>query len=220
MEDESRAQFHHRENAEPSDSRKCLSHRSTLILSSTSPVTRSRLDRLTYSPCLFRVPHREGWTGGHIMQTKKTLPKVCSFCSAHVEAQCSMLRRHGTRHLGSRSAQVTVSQRYHEQGTGCSASRTSGSFLLTPSGPRYNGALVPASLEGIVRPRYLWYIIPTPRGQEYMNNIRVVDDIVRQTEQLMSEFYGDQETSYVFTADHGMSKIGNHGDGGMVLPLL
>ncbi|SRR5258707_3139024 len=48
-----------------------------------------------------------------------------------------------------------------------------------------------------------------------MNNIRIVDDIVRQTEQLMSEFYGDQETSYIFTADHGMSKIGNHGDGGI-----
>jgi phosphatidylinositol glycan class N len=48
-----------------------------------------------------------------------------------------------------------------------------------------------------------------------MNNIRVVDDIVRQTEQLMSEFYGHQDTSYVFTADHGMSKIGNHGDGGI-----
>lgn len=52
-----------------------------------------------------------------------------------------------------------------------------------------------------------------------MNNIRVVDDIVRQTEQLMSEFYGDKETSYVFTADHGMSKIGNHGDGGIGFPL-
>jgi phosphatidylinositol glycan class N len=57
-----------------------------------------------------------------------------------------------------------------------------------------------------------------------MNNIRVVDDIVRQTEQLMSEFYGHQETSYVFTADHGMSKIGNHGDGGIdslaIIPTL
>ncbi|KAI0290310.1 PigN-domain-containing protein [Russula brevipes] len=52
-----------------------------------------------------------------------------------------------------------------------------------------------------------------PHSKEYMNNIRVVDDIVRETEQLMSDFYGDQETSYVFTADHGMSKIGNHGDG-------
>jgi hypothetical protein len=48
-----------------------------------------------------------------------------------------------------------------------------------------------------------------------MNNIRVVDDIVRETELLLSEFYQDQETSYIFTADHGMSKIGNHGDGGI-----
>lgn len=46
-----------------------------------------------------------------------------------------------------------------------------------------------------------------------MNNIKVVDSIVRQTEQLMSEFYQDEETSYIFTADHGMSTIGNHGDG-------
>jgi phosphatidylinositol glycan class N len=51
-----------------------------------------------------------------------------------------------------------------------------------------------------------------------LNNIRVVDDIVRETELLMSGFYGDKETSYIFTADHGMSKRGNHGDGGIWLP--
>jgi len=48
-----------------------------------------------------------------------------------------------------------------------------------------------------------------------MNNIRVVDDIVRRTEALLSDFYQDQETTYVFSADHGMSEIGNHGDGSM-----
>jgi len=47
-----------------------------------------------------------------------------------------------------------------------------------------------------------------------MNNIQVVDSIVRQAETLMSEFYQDNEASYIFTADHGMSVIGNHGDGG------
>ncbi|KAI0061303.1 PigN-domain-containing protein [Artomyces pyxidatus] len=52
-----------------------------------------------------------------------------------------------------------------------------------------------------------------PHSKEYMNNIQVVDDITRQTEQLISEFYGDEDTSFVFTADHGMSRIGNHGDG-------
>jgi GPI ethanolamine phosphate transferase 1 len=47
-----------------------------------------------------------------------------------------------------------------------------------------------------------------------MMNIQVVDTIVKQTETLFSEFYGDNETAFVFTADHGMSVIGNHGDGG------
>ena len=46
-----------------------------------------------------------------------------------------------------------------------------------------------------------------------MENIRVVDNIVRETEILISEFYKDEDTSFVFTADHGMSTIGNHGDG-------
>ncbi|KAI0334221.1 PigN-domain-containing protein [Cubamyces sp. BRFM 1775] len=52
-----------------------------------------------------------------------------------------------------------------------------------------------------------------PHSKEYMANIQVVDEIVKQTEALFREFYGDEETAYVFTADHGMSKIGNHGDG-------
>ncbi|KAH6912468.1 GPI ethanolamine phosphate transferase 1 [Coprinopsis sp. MPI-PUGE-AT-0042] len=52
-----------------------------------------------------------------------------------------------------------------------------------------------------------------PHSKEYMENIQVVDRIVKKTEELISNFYGDEETSYVFTADHGMSVIGNHGDG-------
>lgn len=52
-----------------------------------------------------------------------------------------------------------------------------------------------------------------PHSPEYMRNIQVVDQIVQRTEQLMAEFYGDEETSFIFTADHGMSVIGNHGDG-------
>ena len=53
-----------------------------------------------------------------------------------------------------------------------------------------------------------------------MENLQVVDDIVEQAEHLVSRFYGDEETVFVFTADHGMSKIGNHGDGGTLNPPL
>jgi phosphatidylinositol glycan class N len=51
-----------------------------------------------------------------------------------------------------------------------------------------------------------------------MVNIRHVDSIVRQTETLFKSFYGteDERTAYVFTADHGMSNLGNHGDGGKI----
>ncbi|KAF9078528.1 Phosphatidylinositolglycan class N-domain-containing protein [Rhodocollybia butyracea] len=53
-----------------------------------------------------------------------------------------------------------------------------------------------------------------PFSREYMHNIQVVDSIVRQVEELLDDFYEhDGETSFVFTADHGMSVIGNHGDG-------
>ncbi|KIJ64347.1 hypothetical protein HYDPIDRAFT_133114 [Hydnomerulius pinastri MD-312] len=52
-----------------------------------------------------------------------------------------------------------------------------------------------------------------PHSKEYMNNIQVVDNVVRDTEKLFSQFYEDEDTSFIFTADHGMSKIGNHGDG-------
>ena len=46
-----------------------------------------------------------------------------------------------------------------------------------------------------------------------MRNIQVVDGIVKDTEELLRNFFQDDETAFVFTADHGMSNIGNHGDG-------
>ncbi|EIN05765.1 PigN-domain-containing protein [Punctularia strigosozonata HHB-11173 SS5] len=52
-----------------------------------------------------------------------------------------------------------------------------------------------------------------PHSPEYVRNIQLVDAIVRDAESLFSEYYGDNETAFVFTADHGMSRIGNHGDG-------
>lgn len=53
-----------------------------------------------------------------------------------------------------------------------------------------------------------------PHGPEYHRNIRVVDYVVEETVRALEKFYGgDGRTAFVFTADHGMSSKGNHGDG-------
>lgn len=53
-----------------------------------------------------------------------------------------------------------------------------------------------------------------PHSKEYMNNIHTVDTIVKSAESAIENFYGnDGRTAYLFTADHGMSVMGNHGDG-------
>lgn len=52
-----------------------------------------------------------------------------------------------------------------------------------------------------------------PYSKEYLNNLKVVDNGVREICELIESFYGDGRTAFVFTADHGMSNWGSHGDG-------
>lgn len=52
-----------------------------------------------------------------------------------------------------------------------------------------------------------------PYSKEYLNNIKVVDQGVREVTQVIEDFYDDGKTAFVFTADHGMSDWGSHGDG-------
>ncbi|KAK6337699.1 Glycosyl phosphatidyl inositol anchor synthesis, variant 2 [Orbilia brochopaga] len=53
-----------------------------------------------------------------------------------------------------------------------------------------------------------------PYSQEYLRNIEVVDNGVRELVSMIDSFYGnDDKTAWVFTADHGMSDWGSHGDG-------
>lgn len=52
-----------------------------------------------------------------------------------------------------------------------------------------------------------------PYSKEYLNNLKVVDKGVQEITELIEEFYGDDKTAFVFTADHGMSDWGSHGDG-------
>lgn len=52
-----------------------------------------------------------------------------------------------------------------------------------------------------------------PYSKEYLNNIKVVDQGVKEVTEAIDRFYNDGRTAYVFTADHGMSDWGSHGDG-------
>ena len=52
-----------------------------------------------------------------------------------------------------------------------------------------------------------------PYSKEYLHNIEVVDQGVREITELIQKFYGDDRTAFIFTADHGMSDWGSHGDG-------
>jgi len=52
-----------------------------------------------------------------------------------------------------------------------------------------------------------------PYSREYLNNIKVVDAGVEKMVTIMENFFGDDQTAYVFTADHGMTDWGSHGDG-------
>ena len=52
-----------------------------------------------------------------------------------------------------------------------------------------------------------------PYSPEYLHNIQVVDQGIKEVSEVIDKFFGDDRTAYVFTADHGMSDYGSHGDG-------
>ncbi|KAJ5892840.1 GPI ethanolamine phosphate transferase 1 [Penicillium tannophilum] len=52
-----------------------------------------------------------------------------------------------------------------------------------------------------------------PYSKEYLSNIKLVDRGVQAVTKLVEEFYADDKTAFIFTADHGMNDLGSHGDG-------
>lgn len=52
-----------------------------------------------------------------------------------------------------------------------------------------------------------------PYSKEYLHNLQIVDKGVQEVTDLIQRFYADDRTAFVFTADHGMSDWGSHGDG-------
>ncbi|XP_078009462.1 GPI ethanolamine phosphate transferase 1 isoform X1 [Phascolarctos cinereus] len=53
-----------------------------------------------------------------------------------------------------------------------------------------------------------------PSSREYKDNIRKVDDGVKEIVSLLEDFYeNDEKTAFVITSDHGMTDWGSHGAG-------
>lgn len=52
-----------------------------------------------------------------------------------------------------------------------------------------------------------------PYSSIYLNNVKVVDQIAESVYDLVETYFNDNRTAYIFTADHGMSDKGSHGDG-------
>lgn len=53
-----------------------------------------------------------------------------------------------------------------------------------------------------------------PHSREYLENVEFVDAGIKTAVEQLETFYGnDGQTAYIYTADHGMSDAGTHGDG-------
>lgn len=49
--------------------------------------------------------------------------------------------------------------------------------------------------------------------RDYLDNMKNVDSGIEEVVQRTEEYFGQGETAYIFTSDHGMTDWGSHGSG-------
>lgn len=52
-----------------------------------------------------------------------------------------------------------------------------------------------------------------PQSKEYLDNIKIMDEGIKNVTLLLEDFYGDDKTAFIMTSDHGMTNWGSHGTG-------
>ncbi|KAL3279530.1 hypothetical protein HHI36_017039 [Cryptolaemus montrouzieri] len=52
-----------------------------------------------------------------------------------------------------------------------------------------------------------------PYSKDFLEHIKFVDDNIRKMEILINKTFSDNLTTFIFTADHGMTDFGSHGSG-------
>ena len=117
---------------------------------------------------------------------------------------------------------------FEDFGTGEAGAMLLDEWVFNKSCTLFESAAVNATLAAIMRTDGAIFFhhlltldssghVNKPYSPAYLANVARVDAGIRRVHDFSEAFFGEGNTAYLFTADHGMSNRGSHGDGQPVL---